>query len=316
MGKVCRRCNETNLDCDGTSDPQDKCRCEDIQLKDPTKDKGEFFGGWETCDTLGWCFVKYQVNEGPGTCPDQDDEWYSGSDDFSPADKGSRGTKSYIWLNEQDWEGLSQSSEACKGTKKNTGNEPTLEGIRIKGDRLKNVLLDGTLDENELVYYVESSEDCREECNSRPGTCGAWSFDKENLECFMHTVESCCGQFGKRETNPNFISGYVCRDCWSTKAETDCPCGLGKRTEKPGTAHSSGANHPLHQSAVAELSVGITDLKVDPCACEYRRFPRGRKKCRCVKPQCSINNQGSDGKCRDRRRCRNKPLNPVRFPKC
>ena len=65
----------------------------------------------------------------------------------------------------------------------------------------------------------------------------------------MHTVESCCGQFGKRETNPNFVSGYVCRDCWSTKAETDCPCGLGKRTEKPGTAHSSGAKHPLHQAA-------------------------------------------------------------------
>ena len=79
---------------------------------------GEFFGGWETCKTLGWCFVKYQINEGPGTCSDQDDEWYSGSDDFSPADKGSRGTKSYIWLNEKDWEGLSQSFEACKGIKK------------------------------------------------------------------------------------------------------------------------------------------------------------------------------------------------------
>ena len=38
--KVCRRCNETYLDCDGTSEPQDKCRCEDIQLKDPTKEKG------------------------------------------------------------------------------------------------------------------------------------------------------------------------------------------------------------------------------------------------------------------------------------
>ena len=89
---------------------------------------------------------------------------------------------------------------------------------------------------------------------NRPGTCGAWSFDKENLECYMHTVESCCGQFGKRETNPNFVSGYVCRDCWSTKAGTDCPCGLGERTEKPGTAHSSGAKHPLHQTATVSFT--------------------------------------------------------------
>ena len=89
---------------------------------------------------------------------------------------------------------------------------------------------------------------------NRPGTCGAWSFDKENLECYMHTVESCCGQFGKRETDPNFISGYVCRDCWSTKAGTDCPCGLEQRTEKPGTAHSSGAKHPLHQAATVSFT--------------------------------------------------------------
>jgi len=129
----------------------------------------------------------------------------------------------------------------------------------------------------------------------------------------MHTVDSCCGQFGKREDNSNFISGYVCRNCWSTKAKTECPCGLEKRTEKPGTAHSSGANHPKHNAATAELLVFLTKGNRDVCECESRRF---RKGCRCVQPQCSSDNLGSDGKCPDRRRCRIKALNPKRFPLC
>ena len=48
-----------------------------------------------------------------------------------------------------------------------TGNEPIIEGVRITQDRLKNINLNGELDENELVFYVESSEDCRDECNGR-----------------------------------------------------------------------------------------------------------------------------------------------------
>jgi len=102
--QVCRRCNETNKDCDGTSNSQDTCRCEDIQLKNPSK-TGQLFGGWETCQSKGWCFVRYQVNEGPETCPDQDDTWYDGSDEFSPADKNSRGVKSYIWLTNPEGDG-------------------------------------------------------------------------------------------------------------------------------------------------------------------------------------------------------------------
>ena len=45
----------------------------------------------------------------------------------------------------------------------------------------------------------------------------------------MHTVNTCCGQFGKRENNSNFISGYKCKVCWSTKDGTDCPCPVSER---------------------------------------------------------------------------------------
>ena len=30
--------------------------------------------------------------------------------------------------------------------------------------------------------------------------CGAWSYDNFEGVCYLHTVDSCCGQFGKRET--------------------------------------------------------------------------------------------------------------------
>jgi hypothetical protein len=30
--------------------------------------------------------------------------------------------------------------------------------------------------------------------------CGAWSYDNFEGVCYLHTVDSCCGQLGKRET--------------------------------------------------------------------------------------------------------------------
>ena len=33
--QVCRRCTDTNIDCDGTSLPEDGCTCSDIKLVDP-----------------------------------------------------------------------------------------------------------------------------------------------------------------------------------------------------------------------------------------------------------------------------------------
>ena len=58
---------------------------------------------------------------------------------------------------------------------------------------------------------------------NRVGQCGAWSFDTFEEICYLHTAYSCCGQFDKRESDSNFISGYTCDQCWSTR--NDCPCG-------------------------------------------------------------------------------------------
>ena len=41
----------------------------------------------------------------------------------------------------------------------------------------------------------------------RCGKCGAWSFDDTWGKCFLHTVDACCGQKLKQETESNFISG-------------------------------------------------------------------------------------------------------------
>ena len=43
--------------------------------------------------------------------------------------------------------------------------------------------------------------------NLRCGKCGAWSFDETKGVCYLHTVDSCCGQREKQETNPQFTSG-------------------------------------------------------------------------------------------------------------
>ena len=77
---------------------------------------------------------------------------------------------------------------------------------------------------------------------TRPGLCGAWSFDNAEGKCYLHTVDACCGQFGKQEANPDWISGYVCPHCWSTKGETDCPCTINERTVVPKTANGAGGN--------------------------------------------------------------------------
>ena len=49
-----------------------------------------------------------------------------------------------------------------------TGNEAVLEGVKITGDRLRNIELDGTLaPPEELTFYFDTSDECQEECSSR-----------------------------------------------------------------------------------------------------------------------------------------------------
>ena len=90
--------------------------------------------------------------------------------------------------------------------------------------------------------------------------CGAWSFDNAEGKCYLHTVDGCCGQFGKQEANSDWISGYVCPHCWSTKGNTDCTgftdCTIKKRAVIPKTAHGAGGKSPLHAtSSVSKLKI-------------------------------------------------------------
>ena len=105
-------------------------------------------------------------------------------------------------------------------------HQAILRGVKIKGDRFKEEGAYLEIDLEEANY-----EECQTICKSLSPQCGAWSFDTVNLKCFIHTVNSCCGQFGKREEVTEWISGYSCEKCWSTKRNTDCPCSLKERLQ-------------------------------------------------------------------------------------
>ena len=47
-------------------------------------------------------------------------------------------------------------------------------------------------------------------------------------------------------TNVNFISGYSCSHCWSTKEKTECPCTAEYRAT---TGHGSGGKSPTYATA-------------------------------------------------------------------
>ena len=83
-----------------------------------------------------------------------------------------------------------------------------------------------------------------QETNVREEECGAWSYDDIEGKCFLHTTDACCGQFDKQEESENWISGYICNQCWSTRKE--CPCDLVERSQgcDGSTAFSSGAAKP------------------------------------------------------------------------
>ena len=94
--------------------------------------------------------------------------------------------------------------------------------------------------------------------------CGAWSFDTVEEVCYIHTVDSCCGQFGKRVQDSEWISGYACHRCWSTLKGTECPCPVEERNVLPviSTAFNSGGRSPFHEtSSVSRLNTEMIQSK-------------------------------------------------------
>merc|ERR1712018_1017502 len=116
----------------------------------------------------------------------------------------------------------------------------------------------------------------------------------------------CCGQFTKREPEPGFVSGYVCKSCWSTRGE--CPCTVEERLKKTGTAHSTGAGtEPLHNNPTGVSFITQASINEDVCACIPKPPTEKWKFWRCIKPLCTNSETNPDGKCNDERRCRKKP---------
>jgi len=195
---ICRRCPNLNEDCEEPL-PNDGCKCANLEF---ANFEYEFVGGPNQCEKDDpFCYVTEGTN-----CADA--EYSSTNDRFKN-----------LWLNSEVY----YSYDACNNSKRdNTGNENVVRNVKIKGDYLREVDDTGKLGQA-LTFYFQSHEDCRAECASRVGQCGAWSFDTFEEICYLHTAYSCCGQFDKRESDSNFISGYTCDQCWSTR--NDCPCG-------------------------------------------------------------------------------------------
>jgi len=274
--ELCQTCRNIkwNPDCNKA----EECKCANIRLRID----GTLQGGVSDCNEKKWCYVSEDAK-----CEDIEADYETYEIDL--ADGGP----------------FYKSSEACDSKHDKTGNEALLENTKITSDHLQ--IKTGDEKKLDVVLFMDTVEECKEECESRNGKggCGAWSYDKEEGDCFIHNVDACCGQFGKQEKNPNFTSGYSCNICWSTKRDTDCPCSADDRTPEAESAHSTGADSPKSLTSTALLAVFTTEVPKDPCSCRRGRRRKGKNKCakRCLRPLCKGNNN-PNGACEDTRRCR------------
>jgi len=274
--QICRKCKTLVEDCDKVAPKH--CKCENLKF-DKNDGSFELFGGPETCQTDDpFCYVSENSN-----C---DDAEYSSVND----------RLDNIWLSPPD---VYYSYDACKASIQddNIGNEKVLQNTKIVGDQVREVLDNNDLGETlEFWFEGETYQSCQQECRKRAGLCGAWSFDTVEEVCYIHTVDSCCGQFGKRVQNSEWISGYSCHQCWSTMEGTECPCPLEDRNVIPVIAFGSGGRSPLHATSSGSLTIQIVQGGTNKCKCIKKRTRRNR--IRCKKPICN-----PDG-CNDRRKCR------------
>ena len=266
--EICRQCKSLSEDCEYA--PR-QCKCENMKF---VNDDYELAGGPEQCQTDDpFCYVSKDSK-----CKDKQ---YSEKNELI----------SNIWFNSE----INYSYEACNARNQDdkVGNEEVLKGVKIKRDYLK--------DEDGKVWKIQLDQDadyksCNETCESIKPQCGAWSFDTSNSNCYLHSVKSCCGQFGKRQRNQEWISGYSCDKCWSTKRRTDCPCSEDDRLTKTVPQRGAGGVLPLHATSSGTLKVLSVKVAINKCKCVLKKSKRGRYRCR--KPICK------PGGCQDRRRCR------------
>jgi len=271
---------------DGEATAQNQCQCENLWMA-RNDDTLDLYGGPEQCDHPdedNFCFIS-----GDSECFDA--EYSSANERLND-----------LWGFDNGYDEVYYSYEACDADDQDDriGNEKVIQGVKIKDDRIREVDENEIVTDKEVTFYTDDWEECQGECLQRQGNCGAWSFDKEEEICYIHTVESCCGQFGKRKKDPDWVSGYVCHKCWSTKRNTDCPCSIQERQQVPNTAHGAGGRAPLHATSSGSLTVQSVNVAKNACKCKPKRNRRGRIRCR--KPFCA-KNQSEEG-CQDKRKCR------------
>jgi len=283
--KICRTCPNITSDCETAK----KCQCDNIELKF----KGALRGGSD-CTLKDQCFVS-------STSPCEDKVPFPPAESFD-----NLWHKNDIWI----------SKMACNSDNRkefDTGSKPLMIGVKITEDYQKG---SNGYDNATVPYetYFDTYQECQKECTSRC-KCGAWSFDDLEGICYLHNIDSCCDQTRKQQEDSSFISGYVCPHCSSTKY--DCPCGLQERLKTCSGSHNS-AKEPDFTGSAGLLGVHEVHSNADPCACEKRLFKK-RNKCRCVQQQCfneTLNPNGTDDGCTNKRRCRETELDPVKFPPC
>ena len=81
----------------------------------------------------------------------------------------------------------------------------------------------------------------------RLGKCGSWSFNMNTKICYLHESDACCNQLSKREVANEYMSGYNCPVCWSTK--NDCPCSEDIRLNNFFKRFTSGGKMTENLSA-------------------------------------------------------------------
>jgi len=283
---ICRRCPKLDGNCEDL-EPNQSCHCDNIEIF--VKDSNNNTGGPDCLSNKEgkpFCYV----NEA-STCGDKE---------FSERANNAR---MKLWHSSKVYE----SHEACLPENKNkefsdTGNEELLEGIKITSDHLMvsaEVLQFEFI--NELTFsdpdYVPGYILCKEQCALRGGNCGAWSFNAATETCYLHNVDACCNQRGKQEEDLEFISGYNCPCCWSTRNE--CPCELEERLEcsSDATVHTAGAAHKSnYREDTGKLFTSSSKQNRDACKC-VNTYIKSKKKWRCFKPSCKKG-------CKNPSRCR------------
>jgi len=272
--QICKTCNFYTDKKNCKDRPADECKCDNMKMV-KNDDSYELYGGSEQCKNENdqFCFVLEDTK-----CEDAD---------YSSANERIENLENF--LDQEVW----YSYEACEAKQDNVGNEKYLDGKKITKDFLRAVE-DNGIDLGEKVkFYFNTHDECADECRLRQGQCGAWSYNKIEEECYLHTVNANCGQLDKQEVDSVWISGYNQENvCWSTR--NDCPCSVVDRQKLGGTQHSTDeGSTPLHASG----AVGTVNSN-NKCQCKSFKTRRGRTRCR--KPPCSKDGCDDDRKCRKR----------------